>query len=189
MKKILIRNATVSDIGHIMDIEHESFCESVHEDIAVFRDRITTFPDGFLVLEVEGHVCGYISSEIWNYSQNIREDMFYLDHSINKVHDVTGSELYISSIGILKRYRGKGYGKLLFSELSRKITEKYTISSMILIVSAQWIAAKRIYENDGFREIKRIHGFFDDVTHSDAIVMRKYTLDNKTEFSDMSFRR
>jgi len=174
LQDILVRSATVNDIAHIMDIEHESFCENVHEDITVFRDRITTFPDGFLVLEVAGHVCGYISSEIWNYSENVREDMFYLGHSITSVHDATGSELYVSSIGILKKYRGKGYGKVLFSELSSKVTEKYNISSMILIVSVQWMPAKKIYESDGFRETKRIHGFFNDMANSDAIVMRKY---------------
>ncbi len=174
LEGVLIRKATVNDIEHIMDIEHESFCENVYEDLKVFKDRITTFPDGFLILEVEGSICGYISSEIWSYAENIHEDMFNLNHSINNVHDATGSELYISSIGILKKYRGKGYGKLLFSELSRKITESYNISSLILIVSVQWIAAKRIYENNGFREIKRLHGFFNDLTHSDAIVMRKY---------------
>ncbi len=174
MEKIFIRNATIKDIEQIMEIEHESFCETVHEDRSVFRDRISTFPDGFLVLEVDESVCGYISSEIWNYSEEIREDMFDLNHCISTVHSTTGSELYISSIGILKKHRRKGYGKLLFLELSRRITEKYNISSMILIVSVQWTAAKKIYENSGFKEASRIHRFFDDGTHSDAIVMRKY---------------
>lgn len=174
MEEILIRNATINDIEHIMDIEHESFYEKVHEDRSVFLSRILTFPDGFLVLEVNENVCGYISSEIWNYSEEIREDMFDLNHSISKVHTTTGSELYISSIGILKKYRTKGYGKLLFSELSRRIIEKYNISSMILIVSVEWTAAKKIYMNNGFEEKYLIYGFFDDETNSNAIVMRKY---------------
>lgn len=173
-EEILIRNAAISDIDDIMDIEHESFHENVYEDRSVFLDRISTFPDGLLVLEVNGNVCGYISSEIWNYSEKIRKDMFDLNHSISKVHTSTGSELYISSIGILKKYRKKGYGKLLFSELSGRIIEKYNISSMILIVSVRWTAAKKVYENNGFKEESRIDGFFDDETNSDAIVMRKY---------------
>lgn len=174
MEKIKIRNAAISDIEQIMEIEHESFCERVYEDRSVFLDRILTFPDGFLVLEVDGQVCGYISSEIWDYLEEIKEDMFNLNHSISKLHVATGSELYISSIGLLKKHRGKGYGKLLFSELSRRTTEKYSISSIILIVSVQWTAAKNIYEKNAFEEAGRIHRFFDDETHSDAIVMRKY---------------
>ncbi len=174
LEDILIRNATINDIEDIMDIEHESFHETVYEDWSVFLDRISTFPDGFLVLEVNGNVCGYISSEIWNYSEDIREDMFDLNHNIGKVHTTTGSELYISSIGILKKYRGKGYGKLLFSELSKRIIEKYNILSMILIVSVQWTAAKKIYQNNGFEEKYLIQRFFDDESNSNAIVMRKY---------------
>lgn len=173
MEEIKIRNAAIDDIEHIMEIEHESFCETVYEDRSVFLDRILTFPDGFLVLEADGQVCGYISSEIWDYLEEIKEDMFNLNHSISKLHVATGSELYISSIGLLKKHRGKGYGKLLFSELSRRTTEKYSISSIILIVSVQWTAAKNIYEKNAFEEAGRIHRFFNDETHSDAIVMRK----------------
>lgn len=174
LENILIRNATINDIEDIMDIEHESFHETVYEDRSVFLDRISIFPDGFLVLEVNGNVCGYISSEIWNYSEEIHKDMFNLNHSISKLHTSTGSELYISSIGILKKYRKKGYGKLLFSELSGRIIEKYNISSMILIVSVQWTAAKKIYENNGFKEVAIIRKFFTDEINSDGIVMRKY---------------
>lgn len=174
LEKILIRNATINDVEDIMDIEHESFHETVYEDMPVFLDRILTFPDGFLVLEVNGNVCGYISSEIWNYSEETHKDMFDLNHSISKVHTSTGSELYISSIGILKKYRRKGYGKLLFSELARRINEKYNILSMILIVSVQWTAAKKIYLENGFEEKHILHRFFEDEIKSDAIVMRKY---------------
>lgn len=174
MEEVLIRKATINDIEDIMDIEHESFHENVYEDRSVFSSRILTFPDGFLVLEVDGNVCGYISSEIWNYSEKINKDMFDLNHSINKLHTTTGSELYISSIGVLKKYRRKGYGKLLFSELSGRIIEKYNISSMILIVSGWWTAAKKIYENNGFKEIDIVHEFFTDEINSDGIVMRKY---------------
>ncbi|MGB3907384.1 MAG: N-acetyltransferase [Methanomethylovorans sp.] len=174
MEDIKIRNAIISNIEQIMKIEHESFYETVCEDRSVFLDRILTFPDGFLVLEIDGQVSGYISSEIWNYLEEIQENFFDLNHSIGKLHVVTGTELYISSIGILKKHRGKGYGKLLFSELSRRIIEKYNILNMILIVSVQWTVAKKIYEKNGFEEVRRIDRFFDDGTNSDAIVMRKF---------------
>lgn len=174
METIIIRNATINDIKQIMDIEYESFCETVHEDRSVFIDRILTFPDGFLVLEINGYVSGYISSEIWTYSEEIREEMFNLNHSIRKVHNATSSELYISSIGILKEHRGEGYGNLLFTELFERITRRYKVSSIILIVSVMWTAAKRIYENNGFKEIYIIHDFFKEEINPDGIVMRKY---------------
>ncbi|WMW23476.1 N-acetyltransferase [Methanolobus mangrovi] len=140
----------------------------------VFLDRMKVFPEGFLVMEIDREIAGYISSEMWEYSENIDTDRFCLNHTIREVHIRGGSELYISSIGILKKYRGKGYGKMLFSELVEQIRSKYKITSIILIVSVNWDAARKIYENNGFLEIQRINGFFEDDENSDAIVMRKY---------------
>ena len=68
-----------------------------------------------MILEVDSEISGYISSEIWEYSENIDEKMFDLDHDIKKVHNINGSELYISSIGVLEKHRKKGYGNLLFT--------------------------------------------------------------------------
>lgn len=168
----LIRNAKPEDIEQIMRIEDESFEEHIRESRSVFLDRISAFREGFLVLEISGDICGYISSELWDYSEDIQESKFDLNHRISNVHSITGSELYISSIGILREYRGKGYGKLLFSELSSRIAKKFAISSMILLASANWDAARNIYEKSGFKEIFRIPGFFAD--GEEVIVMRKY---------------
>jgi ribosomal-protein-alanine N-acetyltransferase len=172
MEKRTIRNAGPGDIEQIMLIERSSFHENIRESRSVFLERIAFFREGFLVLEIDDHVCGYISSEIWNYSENITATRFILNHRLCEVHTTTGSELYISSIGILEEYRGKGYGNLLFSELSRRMIEKYAISSIILLVSANWNAAKRIYEKNGFEEMCRIPGFF--YNGNEGIVMRKH---------------
>ncbi|MDP2215792.1 MAG: N-acetyltransferase [Methanolobus sp.] len=172
MEKISIRNAEPGDIEKIMHIEHESFQEHIRESRDVFLDRISAFREGFLVMEICEDICGYISSEIWDYAENITATSFTLNHRISETHTTTGSELYISSIGILEKYRGKGYGNLLFTELSCRMIEKYVISSMILLVSASWDAARKIYEKNGFEEMCRIPGFFDKV--NEGIVMRKH---------------
>jgi len=174
LEKIVIRNAKKEDIDFIMDIEYDSFSENVSESREVILSRISVFPDGFLILEVDGIVSGYVSSEIWEYHEKINEDMFDLDHDIEKVHNIRGTELYISSIGVLKKYRGKGYGKLLFSKLIENIMKKYEISSMILTVSANWDAAVNLYKKSGFKEIAIIKEFFEDESNSDGILMRKY---------------
>ena len=171
--KISIRNAEKEDIEGIMSVEHESFHINIAESPDTFLGRIKAFCDGFLVMEIDGEIAGYISSELWDYSESINNDKFVLGHSIAETHRNNGKELYISSIGVLKKYRGKGYGNALFSELVNRICSKYETLSIILIVSEEWNAAKRIYENDGFREIQIIKCFFDDDEKSDAIVMRK----------------
>ncbi|MBA2861151.1 N-acetyltransferase [Methanococcus maripaludis] len=174
MEKVVIRNARKNDINEIMNIEYDSFDEGISESRNAFLNRILTFSDGFLVLEVNSKVSGYISSEIWEYLENIDEKMFDLDHDIKKVHNSNGSELYVSSIGVLKEHRKKGYGNLLFTELIKRITKKYKISSMILTVSEKWNDAIKLYEKNGFKEISRIKEFFEDDECSDGILMRKY---------------
>ncbi|WP_459201045.1 GNAT family N-acetyltransferase [Methanococcus sp. CF] len=174
MEKIVIRNATKNDIDDIMNIEYDSFIEGISESRDVFLNRISTFQDGFLVLEVESKVSGYISSEIWEYFKDIDEKMFDLDHDIKNVHNINGSELYISSIGVLKEHRKKGYGSLLFNQLIEMISKKYKISSIILTVSVNWGPALKLYEKIGFKEAYRIKNFFEDEYCSDGIVMRKY---------------
>ncbi|MDW7732883.1 MAG: N-acetyltransferase [Methanolobus sp.] len=170
---IHIRHAKKEDMDRIMLIEHESFHQNIVESRDVFAERIELFPEGFLLLEIDGSIAGYISSEIWEYTESIEQERFSLDHTIADVHTTAGSQLYISSIGILKRHRGKGYGKLLFRELTERINSKYEISDMVLIVSENWNAARKIYEKNGFQETQRIPCFFDDDENSDAFVMRK----------------
>ncbi len=174
MDKISIRAAEKNDIECIMLIEHESFHENIVESRAVFLDRLGIFPQGFLVLEIKGKIAGYISSEIWEYSENIDIKKLDLNHSINDVHRSTGSQLYISSLGVLKEYHGKGYGTILLLELVKQITRRYKISHMLLIVSVNWKAARKIYEKNGFKEVQRIPDFFVEYDNCDAIVMRKH---------------
>lgn len=174
MDKISIRAAEKNDIECIMLIEHESFHENIVESRAVFLDRLGIFPQGFLVLEIKGKIAGYISSEIWEYSENIDIKKLDLNHSINDVHRSTGSQLYISSLGVLKEYHGKSYGTILLLELTNQITRRYKISHVLLIVSVNWKAARKIYEKNGFKEVQRITGFFVEYDNCDAIVMRKH---------------
>ncbi|ETA68209.1 acetyltransferase [Methanolobus tindarius DSM 2278] len=171
--KISIRNAEKEDIEGIMCVEHDSFHSNIAENADTFLERIETLPNGFLVMEINEEIAGYISSELWDYSENINIEKFKLGHSITETHKNDGKELYISSIGVLEKYRGRGYGNTLFSELVSRICSKYEISSIVLIVSENWHAAKRIYEKSGFHEIQIIKCFFDDDEKSDAIVMRK----------------
>jgi ribosomal-protein-alanine N-acetyltransferase len=171
--KISIRNAEKEDIEGILHVEHDSFHTNIAENADTFLERIKVFPKGFLVMVIDGEITGYISSELWDYSEKINTKKFELGHNITETHKNDGKELYISSIGVLKKYRGKGYGTALFSELASRICSEYEISSIVLIVSENWHAAKRIYEKSGFHEIQIIKCFFDDDEKSDAIVMRK----------------
>lgn len=156
-----------------MLIEQGSFHANIVESRDVFIDRIRIFPDGFLILEIGNVIAGYICSELWEHSEDIPAGNFRLNHTITDVHSNEGTQLYISSLGILQEHRQKGYGKKLFLELEKKLIAEYNISSTLLVVSVKWDAARNIYEKHGFQEIQRIKGFFYEDDRSDAIVMRK----------------
>lgn len=175
---INIREVTLDDIDKIMKLEHESFEKGIIENKKTFINRISTFPEGFLIAENATDTIGYICSELWKYSSDIDAKNFFLNHAIRKINQNDELELYISSIVVNKKYRRKGYGNLLLNQLTDKIECMFPIKSIILIVAVEWMAAKNIYLRYGFVEIKIIQDFFKNQNSSDAIVMRKYMIND-----------
>ncbi|MEG6521958.1 GNAT family N-acetyltransferase [Desulfotomaculum sp. 1211_IL3151] len=170
------REATQEDINNIMFIEDNSFHQGIKEEKDVFLERIVTFPTGFLLLEHEDRVIGYICSELWKYQENIDAVNLKLGHRIKGIHDPAGEELYISSMGLLPEFRGEGVGKLMFESLINRLLKTYPqIKSIVLMVSRNWLTAQRIYQRNGFREAAIIPNFFQPLSleHQDGIVMRR----------------
>ena len=66
----------------------------------------------------------------------------------------------------------------MLNQLTDKIECMFPIKSIILIVAVEWMAAKNIYLRYGFVEIKIIQDFFKNQNSSDAIVMRKYMIND-----------
>lgn len=176
---IVFRTAREDDIEGIMHIETASFPKEICEKKDVFLDRIRVFQDGFYIMEYQGRVIGYLCSEIWDYKERINETDFVLGHSIRKIHDPKGNEVYISSMGTLPEFRGMRLGKLMFEEFSKYIIKKYKkLKSKILIVSENWHNARKIYVENGFEEIAIIKDFFYynnvDTLKEHGIIMRKF---------------
>lgn len=178
ISKIKFRNANIDDIASIIEIEHSSFSRFICESEEVFKARISTFPEGFRVMEYSGVVIGYISSEIWNRAKIYTKEYFTLGHPIAERHNPVGNEIYISSMGILPLYRSKGLGKLQFGKFIRYAVNKFAnVDSAALIVSEKWLNARRIYKDAGFKEIQRIDKFFKydyyNPYYEDGVVMRR----------------
>ena len=176
--KIIYRNANIADISSIMNIEHASFSEVICEDRKVFVERITTFSDGFRVMECDGEIIGYISSELWERVNIFSKDLFTLGHSIKNRHKTYGREIYISSMGLNPAYRSLGLGKTMFNEFVAHITGKLaSIESIVLLVSEKWSNARKIYTSNGFKEIDTLEGFFyynvENPYYENGIIMRK----------------
>ena len=91
-----IRRFKTEDIDAILEIEAVAFPKTAYPR-EVFLDYAEKDPDGFLVLEIEGAVEGYIISD-------------------------TGG--HIHSMAISPQYRRKGLGKMLFMHAVKYAKEK-----------------------------------------------------------------
>lgn len=173
---IHLRNAHPADIAGIMAVERDAFIPEVQEAESVFAERIQVFPDGFLVLvDNDCSICGYFSSERWPVCRT-DASVFQLGHSIRKNHTADGPVLYISSMGILSRYRGTGLGRRLFEESLCRITASCSdIERIILLVNEHWDGARHIYQTNGFTEQIRLINFFPSAAggREDGIIMER----------------
>lgn len=188
-----VRPARLGDLPRILELERLCFDGDTQESEEVYRERIETFPEGFLVLETapddhgdvsdygETPLAGFICSELWLRSTHaepapVTAELFSLGHSIRERFSVEGNELYISSLAVEPAYRGKGYGELLFQTLNERIRSGFPkVESIILLVGERWIGARKIYERAGFTTVGILKDFFggDSVESYDGIVMRK----------------
>jgi len=178
-KNIRVRTASPGDIDYVLAIEGESFDCGIREDRPTILQRLTVFPEGFLVMEYSGVIIGYISSEIWPHRDVITPGHFELGHSIETLHSsdlpAGGGEIYISSMGILKAYRGHSLGRLLFESFMAHVRAQLpSVGSAVLIVSQDWHGARKIYSDSGFEEVMRLESFFQsrDGIARDGLVMR-----------------
>ena len=172
-----LRLATPADMPGIMQLEMTGFLPGIREEEAVFRDRLATFPSGFLVSDgADGGLLAYLSSELWTAGVSLDDYDFSIGHSARERHSDEGSVLYISSMTISPQARGSGLGRQVFEEGVALIDSACpNVREHVLIVNETWLAAKRIYDSAGFREVRRMPGFFQphDLPAQAAIVMTR----------------
>lgn len=164
-----------------MELEDGGFHQRIQEDKSVMLERMQHFPAGFLVLADNSDVAtGYLCSELWDDGDSLQESAFALGHDIKDTHSDDGSQLYISSMTVAREYRGSGLGKKFFQQSLHMLRTQLThLRGSILLLSAEWTGAHKIYQDSGYTEIARLKDFFAAIaTHdADAIIMQ-------TQFSE-----
>ena len=172
-----LRQAEISDIDVIMQIEKDSFIPAIMERREVFEQRLNVFPEGFIIFEGSKNrrSAGYICTELWDCIPSDK-DFFAVGHDIKKLHNANGSALYISSFALLKEFRGAGNGKMLFGAALNFFKQKFNMESALLMVNEEWNAARRIYESYGFRKYMVFESAFPAAFRSGfscGIIMKK----------------
>jgi ribosomal-protein-alanine N-acetyltransferase len=176
MHKLNIRPARPDDIDRIMELEDGGFHQRIQENKSVMLERMQHFPTGFLVLANDCDIAtGYLCSELWDNDGSLQEAAFALGHDIRDTHRADGKQLYISSMTVAREYRGSGLGKKFFQQSVHMLRTQLTqLHGSILLLSAEWTGAHKIYQDSGYTEIARIKNFFAAIaTHdADAIIMQ-----------------
>lgn len=177
MKLMILRRGTEQDLGAVMKIEKASFIPAIQETKSVFTERIRVCGNCFIIFEDEEthNAAGYFSAERW---AAVPEDDggFLLNHSASRTYASDGPIIYLSSFAVLPQYRGKGTGRSLFSDSMKWFAEHNPgLTTAVLLVNETWKGALHIYTQYGFREMRRIQGFFPatEGAASDGIVMGK----------------
>ena len=166
----------VADLDRIMELERQGFAAGHQEQRSAYAQRIASFPKGSLMAWLGDDNVGCVFTEIWRWEPTVNAAHFTLGHDIRDRHDaVHGTELYISSMTLSPAVRGRGLGRALLQGCLARIAQAYpALTSALLLVNADWGAARRIYATAGFLQIARLEDFFHSgsAQRADGIVMR-----------------
>ncbi len=152
--KIIIRQVTTNDLDSCVNVESNCYTSegATKERIA---KRIETFPQGFLVAEMNGQVVG-----IMNSASTDLEDITDEKFKDMVGHVPAGKNIVVFSLAVLPDFQGKGISTLLMSKFI-KTAKKLGKKNVLLICKENLI---EYYQRYGFVLLGRsrsTHGGFE----------------------------
>src|SRR5688572_26131056 len=143
--RILVRNARDQDIPAVVEIDAEAFSPyGTAEEPETFQLRLTTFPDGFIILIADNEIAAYGCSEKW-----LTERKPGLDENPLATHHPDGRILCITGLAVKKKYRGRGHGLRILDKLI-EIAHRERCQKIVLETThAQGLFLKR-----GFKTVR-----------------------------------
>ncbi len=121
------RRASLSDAERCFDVEALAYDGDKAATLAKISKRIAEYPQGFLILEVDNKVVGFINS-------GSAYDVKMSDEDFKELigHDPAAPNVVIMSVVVDPVYQGRGLSTVLMSEFVKRMTEagKETIHLM-----------------------------------------------------------
>ena len=108
MSELIIRSAKVSDLDRCFEIEKDAYAGEEAATKEKILKRIQTYPEGFIVLENEKEIIGFINSGATHKVELSDEEFKELIG-----HDPDGKHIVIMSVVIHPNYQGKSFTSLL----------------------------------------------------------------------------
>lgn len=106
-----LRTARPADAARCFEIETNAYSADEAATLAKIAGRIETYPEGFLVLELEGVIAGFINS-------GCARDVEMSDDAFKELigHDPDAANVVILSVVLDPAFQGQGLSNLLMTE-------------------------------------------------------------------------
>lgn len=143
-QRIKLREVAPADLDRCFEIERIAY----HGDEAASREkiskRIAVYPEGFVVLEIDGEVAGFINSGATHDVDLANEDFKEL-----KGHDPDGPHVVVLSVAIHPDHQGKRFANVLMEHFVSKM-KTLNKASIHLMCQTSLVA---MYTKQGFHYI------------------------------------
>ncbi|ETF01595.1 GNAT family acetyltransferase [Advenella kashmirensis W13003] len=127
MSKVTFRRAIVNDASRCYEIEINAYEGEEAATLEKIATRIRLYPEGFLVMEQDGRIIGFINS-------GCAYDVIMADEKFKELigHDASAQNVVIMSVVIEPLCQGRGYSTLLMEHFigEMKKNNKKTIHLM-----------------------------------------------------------
>lgn len=115
MKKLLVRNVELKDLDVCSVIESECYPAVEAASRENIRKRITIYPEGFLVLELDGAVVGLVNSGATN-----KDDISDEEFKALIGHEPRGKNMVIFSLAVQPKHQGNGFSRILMDSFIQR---------------------------------------------------------------------
>ncbi|TCK02649.1 GNAT family N-acetyltransferase [Marinobacterium mangrovicola] len=123
----MIREVTLNDLDRCYEIETSAYAGDEAASREKIEKRIRTYPEGFIVLELDGAVVGFVNGGATDQVQMSDEAFKELIG-----HDPAGKQIVIMSVVVHPEYQRRGYASKLLNAFIEKMAgmEKQAIHLM-----------------------------------------------------------
>ena len=116
MPTLTLRNALPTDAARCFHIETTAYEGDEAATLEKIATRIAQYPEGFLILEEDGAVVGFINS-------GCAHEVVMSDEAFKELvcHDVEAPNVVIMSVVVDPAHQGKGYAKRLMTAFVQRM--------------------------------------------------------------------
>lgn len=147
-----IRNATITDLEAITNVEAECFPKAEAATMQDFRERLEVYAKHFWILEEKEILVGFVNGMVTNEA-NLCDEMY----KNASMHDENGKWQMIFGVNTIPSYRRQGCAKLLLNRVIQD-SKNQGREGIVLTCKEQLI---HYYEKFGFVNggvSKSVHG-------------------------------